>query len=169
MIFEYQGKKPVIGHNVFVAPTATVIGDVVIEDGVSIWFGAVIRADLASITIGASSNIQDNCTLHVDVDTPLRIGRGVTVGHNAVIHGCTLEDRCLIGMNAVVLNRARVRTGSIVAAGAVVREGQTIGPDHLVAGSPAVFKKDVAGVSQARIAAALEDYLMLSRRYLHKK
>ena len=165
MILEFQGKTPVIGRNVFVAATAVVIGEVVIEDGASVWFGAVVRGDLAPIAIGAQTNIQDNCTLHVDVDTPLRIGRGVTVGHNAVIHGCTLEDECLIGMNAVVLNRARVRTGSIVAAGSVVREGQTVGPDQLVAGAPAVFKKVLAGVSRHRIASALEDYLMLSRRY----
>ena len=87
MILEFQGKTPVIGRNVFVAATAVVIGDVVIDDGASVWFGAVVRGDLAPIAIGAQTNIQDNCTLHVDVDTPLRIGRGVTVGHNAVIHG----------------------------------------------------------------------------------
>ena len=115
MIIKYKNKEPRIGKDVFIAPTATVIGDVTIADNASIWYGAVVRGDLASIAIGKNTNIQDNCTLHADKDIPLNIGSNVTVGHNAVVHGCTLEDRCLIGINAVVLNRAVVKSGTIVA------------------------------------------------------
>jgi carbonic anhydrase/acetyltransferase-like protein (isoleucine patch superfamily) len=141
MIIPYNGKRPTIGKNVFIAPSAAVIGDVTIGDDTSIWFGAVVRGDLDRISIGAGSNVQDNCTLHVDRDHPLTIGNEVTIGHNAVVHGCTLEDRVLIGMQAVVLNDAVVRAGSVVAAGAVVPEGMQIGPLELAAGIPAKIKK----------------------------
>lgn len=165
MLIEYRGKRPTIGRNVFIAATATIIGDVSIGDGASVWYGAVIRADLASITIGENTNIQDNCTLHVDIEVPVVIGSNVTIGHNAVIHGCTVEDSSLVGINAVVLNHAHIKSGSIVAAGAVVKEGQTVGPNQLVAGTPAVFKKNLADISPARLKGPVEDYLMLSRHH----
>lgn len=144
MIIAFNGKKPKIGKNVFIAPTATIIGDVEIQDNSSVWYGAVLRGDVASIKVGCSTNIQDNCTVHADPGKPARIGDRVTVGHNAVVHGCTVEDDSLIGINTVVLNRARIRSGSIVAAGAVVKEGQIIGPCQLAAGIPAEIKKDLA-------------------------
>jgi carbonic anhydrase/acetyltransferase-like protein (isoleucine patch superfamily) len=165
MLIEYKGKAPVIGRNVYIAPTATIIGDVTIGDGSSVWFGAVIRGDLAPISIGKNTNIQDNCTLHVDLNTPAVIGNNVTVGHNAVVHGCTVEDKSLIGINAVLLNHARIRSGSIVAAGAVVKEGQTVGPDHLVAGIPAAYKKNLTDASPETFSGPVEDYLSLSRHY----
>ena len=165
MIMEYAGNRPVIGRNVYIAPTAVIVGDVVIGDGASVWFGAVIRGDLAPIRIGRDTNVQDNCTLHVDLDVPAVVGSGVTIGHNAVVHGCTVEDGCLIGINAVVLNHARIRCGSIVAAGSVVREGDVVGPNHLVAGVPAVFKRDLSAASPDRFEGPVADYLMLSRRY----
>ncbi len=141
MILPYKGKMPVIGKNVFIAPTAVIIGDVIIEDNASIWFGAVIRGDRDTITIGAGSNVQDNCTLHVDSNHPLRIGSQTTIGHNAVIHGCTIADRVLIGIGAVVLNDALIHEGSVVAAGSVVPEGMVVGPLELAAGVPAKIKK----------------------------
>ncbi len=141
MILPYNGKEPVIGKNVYIAPTAVIIGDVVIEDEASVWFGAVVRGDRDRITIGAGTNVQDNCTLHVDSDHPLRIGAQTTIGHNAVIHGCTIEDRVLIGIGAVVLNDALVREGSVVAAGSVVPEKMAVGPLELAAGVPAKIKK----------------------------
>ncbi len=142
MLFEYKGKKPKLGNNVFVAPTASVIGDVEIEDGASIWYGAVLRGDLAYIKIGKNTNIQDNCTIHTDTDKPAIIGDNVTVGHNAVVHGCTVENNCLIGMNAVILNDAVIKTGSVIAAGSVVREGDKIGPGILLSGFPRQSKKN---------------------------
>jgi len=166
MILEYKGKKPKIGSNVFIAPTATVIGDVEIADGVSIWYGAVLRGDLAPIRIGKNTNIQDNCTVHTDTDKPAVIGEHVTVGHNAVVHGCTVESNCLIGMNATVLNDAQVKTGSIVASGSVVREKQTVGPHHLVAGIPAALKKDLSNERVDEFDRAVNLYLRLAAEHI---
>jgi carbonic anhydrase/acetyltransferase-like protein (isoleucine patch superfamily) len=165
MILTYQGKTPLVGREVFIAPTAVVIGDVTIADGASVWYGAVIRGDLAPILVGKNTNIQDNCTVHVDAQTPASIGDNVTVGHNAVIHGCTLEEGCLIGINAVVLNRAFVRTGSVVAAGALVREGQVVGPHELVAGTPASVKRQLQPEDRQRLQGAVADYLVLGREH----
>ena len=163
MIMAYGDKAPRIGRNVFVAPTAVVIGDVDIADGASIWYGAVIRGDSAPIRIGRDTNIQDNCTLHVDADRPAVIGEGVVVGHNAVVHGCTIEDYCLIGINAVVLNGACIRRGSIVAAGAVVLENQRIGPLELAAGLPAKVRKQLPAVTPEEVRRDADIYLTLAR------
>jgi carbonic anhydrase/acetyltransferase-like protein (isoleucine patch superfamily) len=165
MIETFKGVRPRIGENVFIAPTAAVIGDVEILDGASIWYGAVIRGDLASIRIGRDTNIQDNCTIHVDAGQPAIIGASVVMGHNAVVHGCTIEDNCLIGINAVVLNGARIRSGSIVAAGAVVLEKQTIGPLELAAGIPAKVRRTLPDRIRDDIRHDAEIYLQLSRDF----
>jgi carbonic anhydrase/acetyltransferase-like protein (isoleucine patch superfamily) len=166
MIIPYKGKHPVIGKNVYIAPTAAVIGDVTIEDGASVWFNAVVRGDKDRITIGARTNVQDHCILHLDPGHPLTIGADVTIGHNAVVHGCTIEDKVLIGIGAVVLNDAVVRSGSVVGAGAVVQEGQQIGPCQLAAGVPAKIKKDYG---EDRLAVNVGEalvYVHLGRDYL---
>jgi len=165
MILDYNGKTPRIGANVFIAPTAAVIGDVEIGDNASIWFGAVVRGDMAPIRIGCGTNIQDNVTVHVDKGHPAIIGANVTVGHNAVVHGCAVEDDCLIGIGSVVLSGARIRHGCVVAAGAVVREGADIGPLHLVAGAPAVFKKALAPLPGDHVISTVADYLQLRADY----
>ena len=141
MIAPFKGIHPVIHKDAFIARGAVIIGDVKIESGASIWYGAVIRGDIEPVRIGQNTNIQDNCTIHTEEDCPVVMGRNTSVGHNAVIHGCTIEDDCLVGIGAVVLNGANVKKGSVVAAGSVVREGQVIGPYEMVAGSPAVVKK----------------------------
>lgn len=168
MIVEFEDKQPQIGARVFIAPTAVIIGDVILEDDVSIWFGAVLRGDMAPIRVGKKSNIQDNCTVHTDYDKPAIIGASVTVGHNAVVHGCTIEDACLIGINAVVLNGAMVKTGSVVAAGSVVREGQVVGPNQLVAGSPAVVKRDLDETMAAKLREPAQRYARLKSKYILK-
>ena len=165
MIMTYEGKTPRIGNNVFIAPTAAVIGDVEIADGASIWYGAVIRGDLDAIRIGADTNIQDNCTIHVDAGRPAVIGQSVVVGHNAVVHGCTIEDQCLIGISAVVLNGAHIRKGSIVAAGAVVLEDQVVGPLELAAGMPARVRKQLPADMPHTIRHDAEIYHDLARRH----
>jgi len=165
MIMAYQGKTPKIGKHVFIAPTAVIIGDVTIGDGASIWYGAVIRGDLDAIRIGRDTNVQDNCTIHVDAGRPAVIGESVVVGHNAVVHGCTIEDRCLIGINAVVLNGAHIRRGSVVAAGAVVLEDQVVGPLELAAGLPARVRKQLPETMAASIRHDAEIYLDLARRH----
>ena len=165
MIVEYLGKRPVIGKNVYIAPTAAVIGDVTVEDGASIWFGAVVRGDEAPIRIGRDTNIQDNVTVHTDIDKPAIIGSAVTVGHNAVVHGCTIEDGCLIGIAAIVLNDAQVATGTVVAAGALVREGQRVGPHALLAGVPAAVKRQLDPAMAARLRSPVDNYLRMSAEY----
>ena len=165
MLISYQGHRPKIGKNVFIAPTASIIGNVVIHDNASIWFNAVIRGDLAPIEIGTDTNIQDNCTIHNDEGYPVNIGNRVIVGHNAVIHGCTIEDHCLIGIGAVILNQAHIKKGSIIAAGSVVTSGATFGPWQLAAGTPAVVKKDLPADSQDSFNHPVKDYLKLSAAY----
>lgn len=147
MIIAFKGKRPKIGEEVFIAPSAALIGDIEIGNGSSVWYGAVLRGDLNAIRIGKNTSIQDNCTIHVDEKNQAIIGDYVTVGHNAVLHGCTIEEGCVIGLGSVILSGAWVRQGSIVAAGSVVREGQEVGPNQLVAGAPAGLKKDLAADS----------------------
>jgi carbonic anhydrase/acetyltransferase-like protein (isoleucine patch superfamily) len=166
MIVEYNRIVPTIGKNVFIAPSAVVIGDVTIGDNASVWFNAVLRGDMAPIRIGANTNIQDNCTVHTDFGYPALIGDNVTVGHNAVVHGCTIEAGSLVGIGAIVLNGAQVMAQSVVAAGAVVREGMRVGPRQLVAGTPAVVKKELAGRTMDRFERSVEQYLKLSASYI---
>jgi len=165
MIMTYKGKEPRIGRNVFIAPTAVVIGDVEIGDNASIWFNAVLRGDMALITVGENANIQDNCTVHTDADKPAFIGENVTVGHNAVVHGCTVEKNSLVGISAVVLNGALIKEGSVVAAGSVVREGQVVGPRHMVAGAPAKLKRVLPEDPAGDIPQPTLDYLELAANY----
>ncbi|MDM8515300.1 gamma carbonic anhydrase family protein [Desulfobacterales bacterium HSG16] len=166
MLLAFQGKKPTIGSNVFIAHNATVIGDVTIDDGASIWYGSVLRADEAPIHVGKNSNIQDNCTIHTDEGKPASIDENVTVGHNAVVHGCTVEKNCLIGIGAVVLNDAVIKTGSVVAAGAVVKEGQIVGPCQLVAGAPAVLKKELGPEIGEFLKTPADIYTKLAAKHM---
>lgn len=117
------GKDPKVDAEVFVAPTASVVGDVTLHAGASVWYGAVLRGDVERISVGADSNVQDNCTLHADPGFPVTVGERVSIGHNAVVHGATVEDDCLIGMGATVLNGAVIGAGSLVAAQALVPQG----------------------------------------------
>lgn len=169
MIIEYNGILPTIGKRVFIAPTAVVIGDVTIGDDASIWYNAVLRGDMAPIRIGAGSNVQDNCTVHTDFGKPAIVGESVTVGHNAVVHGCTIEDGSLVGIGAIVLNDAHIEAQTVVAAGAVVREGARFGPRQLVAGAPASVKKDLADMPMQRFERSAGEYLKLSESYLAQR
>jgi gamma-carbonic anhydrase len=129
-------KKPTIAASAWVAPTATVRADVTLAEDVSVWFGAVLRGDEAPISIGPRSNIQDNAVVHVSRDRPVRIGADVTVGHGAVVHGCTIEDWALVGIGAIVLDGATVGAGAFVAAGALVPPGMKVPPGTLAIGAP---------------------------------
>jgi len=166
MIQAFAGKTPQIGQNVFIAPTAVVIGDVEIGDGASIWYGAVLRGDMDPIRIGAQTNIQDNCTVHTDYGHPVHIGACVTVGHNVVVHGCTIEDNCLIGLGALILTGALIRKGCLVAAGTVVREGQEVGPSKLVAGVPAGIKRPLTADEKNGLERATRIYLDLAKAHI---
>ncbi len=169
MIIEYNRIVPTIGKNVFIAPTAVVIGDVTIGDHASIWFNTVLRGDMAPIRIGSHTNIQDNCTVHTDFGKPAIIAHHVTVGHNAVVHGCTIDAGSLVGIGAIVLNDAHVLEQTVVAAGAVVREGARVGPRQLVAGIPAVVKKELTDLPMDRFERSVDQYLKLAGTYLDQQ
>lgn len=165
MIVEHRGRRPQVGEQVYVAPTAVVIGDVVLDAQSSVWFGAVIRGDIGPIRVGARSSIQDNAVLHVNRRSPTIIGADVTVGHGAVLEGCRVEDGALIGMNATVLSGAVVGTGAVVAAGALVREGQQIPPETLAAGVPARLLGPLSETVRRRVAEAPAAYIEYARAH----
>jgi carbonic anhydrase/acetyltransferase-like protein (isoleucine patch superfamily) len=163
MLIEFEGKKPQIGANVFIAPTAVLIGDVVIGDDSSVWFNAVIRADYGPIRIGAGCNIQDNATIHVSGQTIL--GDNVTVGHNAALEGCVIGDGTVVGMNATVLKEVQVGREVMIAAGSVLPERLVVPDRVLVAGVPAVVKKELSGEALKWIGRAARNYQDLQARY----
>ena len=157
---------PTIHPTTFVAASATIIGDVVLAEDTSVWFGAVLRGDNDAIRIGPRTNIQDQVIVHVDPDEPCTIGADVTVGHRAIIHAATIEDGCLIGMGAIVLNGAVVGAGSIVGAGAVVREGEVIPPRSLVVGIPAKVVRQLTDAQVQENLASAARYVANSRAYM---
>ena len=136
MIYTLGDRHPEFRGDHYVAPDATLIGSVIMERDASVWFKSVVRADNEPITIGERTNIQDACVLHVDEDVPLTIGRNVSVGHQVMLHGCTIRDGCLIGINAVILNNAIIGEDSLVGANCLIPEGKEIPPRSLVVGSP---------------------------------
>ncbi len=169
MIEELQGMIPVVGKDVFIAPSASVIGDVTIGDGSSVWHGASVRGDCGPITIGRYSNVQDVCVCHCTTGGPgLVVGDNVTVGHGAILHSCTVEDGALIGMGAVILDGARIGKGSIIAAGAVVLEGTGIPPGSLVAGVPGKVRRQVDDAVIERLIGQSMEYYELALSYLGK-
>lgn len=163
MIRPLREKAPVIHPDTFIADSAEIIGDVTIADGVSVWYHAVLRADLDKIVIGRHSNIQDGCVLHIDTAKPVLIGEDVTIGHNAVVHGCQIKDRVLIGMGATILNGAVIEEGAIVAAGAVVKENFVVPANTLVAGVPAKIIKTLEPSAQEERRAHARSYEALWR------
>lgn len=156
---------PAIHDSVFVAQSASVIGDVVVAANASIWFGAVLRGDMGRITVGENTNIQDNAVVHVDDGYPSTIGRNVSVGHSAIIHGATIKDNCIIGMHATILNGAVVGEHCIVGAGAVVMQDQEIPPGSIVLGIPARVKKPVDEATRIMIRRNWEVYCEFAREY----
>jgi carbonic anhydrase/acetyltransferase-like protein (isoleucine patch superfamily) len=159
--------RPDVAESAFVAPGAVLIGRVTIGAEASVWYGAVLRADRDTIVVGARSNVQDGCVLHADPGMPLSVGSDVTIGHNATLHGCTIEDLVLIGMGAIVLNGARVARHSIIAAGTVLTEGQQVPEGVLVAGVPGKVRRDVSEAERAEIKRGAATYLELSQ--LHRR
>lgn len=144
MLIALGDRTPQIADGAWIAPTAVLAGSVVIHEGASIWYGAVLRADNEPITIGPRSNVQDNCAFHVDKDKPLTLGEGVSVGHGAVVHGATVGDYVLVGMSATIMNGAIIGSESLIAAGALVTEGMVVPPRSLVAGVPAKVRRELS-------------------------
>lgn len=165
--FSYKQNSPLVHPSVFIAPGAQIIGNVHIGIDSSVWFQTVIRGDMDEIRIGERTNIQDLCVCHADENVPLWIGDGVTVGHRCVIHGCTIEDECLIGMGAIIMNRAVIGQGSVIGANALVLEGSVIPPYSLVTGSPGKVKKTYEDKDQIRqdIRRMSQGYVENSVRY----
>ncbi len=164
-LLPYDGTLPVVDPTAWVADDATLVGAVTLGPRVSVWYGTVIRADGDVIEIGSGSNVQDGCVLHSDPDHPVRVGTDVTLGHRAVVHGCTVEDGALVGMGAVVLNGARIGSGSLIAAGSVVLEGTEIEPGSLVAGVPGKVRRPVTDQERARMSAGAASYVARAARY----
>jgi carbonic anhydrase/acetyltransferase-like protein (isoleucine patch superfamily) len=155
----FNGTAPEVDGSAWIAPTATLIGAVTIGARTGVYYGAVVRGDSSTIAIGAGSNLQDNVVVHADPGFPATIGSGVSVGHAAVLHGCTVEDDCLIGMGAVVLNGAVIGRGSMIAAGAVVLEGAVIPAGSLVAGVPGKVRRDLTADEQDGITRNASGYV----------
>lgn len=156
-----------IHPTVFIAPGAVVLGDVALGRDTSIWYNAVIRGDMAPISIGDETNIQDLCIVHVDEGVPCTIGHRVGVGHRAILHGCTVEDESLIGMGSILLNRVRVGSGSVVGAGALLTEGMDVPAGSLVLGIPARVVRPVDAALRARIQSTWRHYVHQARRHRH--
>lgn len=164
-LIEHHGMRPQVSPSAFVAEGVFLVGDVMVGEECSIWFNAVLRADINFIRIGDRSNVQDGVVMHVTHKDPVVIGAGVTIGHQAVIHGCELGDGCLIGMGAVVLDRARIGTQALVAAGALVKEGFTVPEGMLAAGVPARLIRPLTGEERASLLESARHYVEYARSY----
>jgi carbonic anhydrase/acetyltransferase-like protein (isoleucine patch superfamily) len=167
MIRTYQGHTPTIPNTCYVDPSAQVIGDVVLGEHSSIWMNAVVRGDVNSIRIGAHSNVQDCAVLHgMRYKYPVIVGDWVTIGHNATVHGCVIDDVCLIGIGSTILNNAHIGEGSIIAAGAVIPEGMVVPPRSLVAGVPGKIRRDLTSDDREEILQYARNYLDYVKIYL---
>lgn len=163
----YDGKSPRLGERVFVAENAALIGDVELGDDCSIWYSATIRADINAVRIGPRTNVQDNCTIHVThLEWPTIIGADVTIGHGAIVHGCTVERGALIGMGSRVLDGAIVGESALVGAGALVPEGMKVPPRTLVVGVPARVKRPLTEEELARLEQSWKNYVEYKDKYL---
>lgn len=162
LIRSVAGKKPQLDASAFVAPGGVVVGAVTLQEHSSVWYGAVLRAEAESIEIGSGSNIQDNCTVHTDPGYSVRVGAGVSVGHNAVLHGCVVEDDALVGMGATILNGAVIGAGSLVAAQALVPQGLRVPPGSLVAGVPAKVRRELTEEEREGLKLNAEVYRELA-------
>ncbi|QYO77175.1 gamma carbonic anhydrase family protein [Devosia salina] len=165
-VYALDGIAPRIDENVgWIAPTAVLVGDVVVGPEAGIWFGVVARGDIETITIGARSNVQENCVLHTDRGFPLTIGANVTIGHAAIVHGCSIGDNTLIGMGATVLNGAVIGKNCLIGANALVTEGKVIPNNSLVMGAPAKVVREIDAEGEAGLAASADRYVSNAKRF----
>ncbi len=164
-IYAFEGMTPQVHEDAWIAPGAHVIGDAHLAAGASLWFGAVIRADNTAIMVGEGSNVQEGAMLHSDPGTPLVIGRDCTIGHHAMLHGCTLGDRVLVGMGATILNRARIGDDCLIGAGALVTEDKHFPPGSLIVGSPARAVREVDDATRAMLLHSARNYADRQRRF----
>lgn len=164
-VYAIEGAVPTIHPDAWIAPSADIIGDAQLAAGASLWFGAVIRADNTPIIVGEGSNIQEGAMLHSDPGAPLTIGADCTIGHHAILHGCTLGDRVLVGMGAIVLNNAVIGDDCLIGAGALVTEGKVFPPGSLIVGSPARAVRELDEAARARLLHSAQHYTDRQRRF----
>ena len=166
MIYQIDNSKPVFNETNFIAPNATVIGNVILEEDASVWFNVVIRGDNDPILIGKKSNVQDGSVLHTDPGAPLNIGQGVTVGHKVMLHGCTISNNSLIGINSTILNHAKIRENSIVGANSLITEGKEFPENSLIMGSPAKLIRELTQQEILMIKMSAESYVQNGKRFM---
>lgn len=165
MKLQFNGVAPSINENAYVSESVDIIGDVKVEENVSIWFGARLRADMNKIVIGANSNIQENAVVHVDIESPVIIGKNVTIGHSAIIHGCNISNNVLVGMGSIILNNAKISKNSIVGAGALVTQGKEFEEGVLILGNPAKAVRKLSEEEIKSIKRSADNYVALSKKY----
>lgn len=164
MKLQFNGVAPSINENAYVSESVDIIGDVKVEENVSIWFGARLRADMNKIVIGANSNIQENAVVHVDIESPVIIGENVTIGHSAIIHGCNISNNVLVGMGSIILNNAKISKNSIVGAGALVTQGKEFEEGVLILGNPAKAVRKLSEEEIKSIKRSADNYVALSKK-----
>ena len=165
MKLQFNGVAHSINENAYVSESVDIIGDVKVEENVSIWFGARLRADMNKIVIGANSNIQENAVVHVDIESPVIIGENVTIGHSAIIHGCNISNNVLVGMGSIILNNAKISKNSIVGAGALVTQGKEFEEGVLILGNPAKAVRKLSEEEIKSIKRSADNYVALSKKY----
>lgn len=165
MKLQFNGVAPSINENAYVSESVDIIGDVKVEENVSIWFGARLRADMNKIVIGANSNIQENAVVHVDIESPVIIGENVTIGHSAIIHGCNISNNVLVGMGSIILNNAKISKNSIVGAGALVTQGKEFEEGVIILGNPAKAVRKLSEEEIKSIKRSADNYVALSKKY----
>ena len=165
MIIDFDEVKPKINENTYISESVDIVGKVEIEENVNIWFGTRLRADMNKIVVGANTNIQENSVLHVDTNSPCIIGKNVTIGHGAIIHGCSISDNVLVGMGAIILNNAKIGKNTIIGAGSLVTQGKSFPEGVLILGNPAKVVRELTDDEIKNIQKSADNYVNLSKRY----
>lgn len=165
MIMDFEGINPKINKNTYISESVDIIGKVEIDENANIWFGTRLRGDMNKIVIGANTNIQENSVVHVDVNSPCIIGKDVTIGHGAIIHGCTISDNVLVGMGSIILNNAQIGKNTIIGAGSLVTQGKSFKDGVLILGNPAKIVRELTDDEIKGIKSSADNYVNLSKRY----
>lgn len=165
MILEFEGNLPCISNDTYISESVDIIGDVVIEENVNIWFGSRLRGDMNKIVIGKNTNIQENSVVHVDTNSPCIIGEKVTIGHGAIIHGCKISNNVLVGMGSIILNNAKIGKNTIIGAGSLVTQGKEFPEGVLILGNPAKVIRELTKEEIKSIEYSSDNYVALSKKY----
>lgn len=166
MTIEFNMKAPIIDKMTYISHSVDIVGDVTIEKNANIWFGTRLRGDMNKIHIGENTNIQENSVVHVDTNSPTLIGKNVTIGHGAIIHGCEIEDNVLVGMGSIILNNAKIGKNTIIGAGSLITQGKEFPDGVLIMGNPAKVIRELKEEEKASILKSAENYVALSREYI---